>query len=121
MRIRFLLMVMVAAGLKTTGFTQDIYNKRYPFEPASKSSADISKGEVLQFSLKQSKLYPGTSRSYWVYIPAEYKPENAACLFVCMDGIMFNAPTVFDYLISKKEMPITIGVFIQPGTIMKDD
>ena len=75
----------------------------------------------MKFSFKNSKLYPGTNRSYWIYIPKEYKPEKPACLFVCMDGIMFNAPTVFDYLISKKEMPVTIGVFIQSGTIMKND
>lgn len=121
MRISFLLIVLLAAGIQTTSFAQDISNKSYPYEPASKASSEINKGEVLQFSFNQSKLYPGTSRSYWIYIPKEYKPEKPACLFVCMDAVMFNAPAVFDYLISKKEMPVTIGVFIQPGTIMKND
>ena len=121
MRIHILPILMLAVGFQTISFAQDISNKRYPYEPASKASTDISKGELLQFSFKQSKLYPGTIRSYWVYVPKEYKPENPACLFVCMDNVIFNAPTVFDYLISKKEMPVTIGVFIQSGTIIKND
>ena len=114
-------LIVLLAGIQTISFAQDISNKRYPYEPASQASANISKGEVLKFSFKNSKLYPGTSRSYWIYIPKEYKSEKPACLFVCMDGLMFNAPIVFDHLISKNEIPITIGVFIQSGTIMKND
>lgn len=113
-------LVVLLTGIQTISFAQDISNKSYPYNPASKASAGIPKGEVLQFSFNNSKLYPGTSRSYWVYIPEEYKPEKPACLFVCMDEVLFNAPTVFDYLISKKEMPVTIGVFIESGTIMND-
>ncbi len=120
MRISYFLIVLLAA-IQTPGFAQDISNKSYPYEPALKTSANIPKGELLQFPFNHSALYPGTSRSYWVYIPKEYTPEKPACLFVCMDGVMFNAPAVFDYLISKKEMPITIGVFIQSGSVMKND
>ena len=89
--------------------------------PHRKSSAGTPQGEVLKFSFKNSKLYPDTNCSYWIYIPKEYNPEKPACLFVCMDRVMFNAPTVFDYLIGTKEMPVTIGVFIQSGSIMKSD
>lgn len=121
MRIAFFLIGFLISGCYQSIFAQDISNKSYPFEPASKNLAEIPKGEILKFSFNQSKLYQGTNRSYWVYIPKEYNPENPACLYVCMDGVMFNAPAVFDYLISKKEMPVTIGVFIQPGTIMKND
>jgi gluconolactonase len=121
MRIHCFLVMLLAVGHCTSSSAQDISNKSYPYEPAAKADAGIPKGDVLKFSFKHSKLYPGTSRSYWVYIPAAYQPEKPACLFVCMDGIVFNAPTVFDYLISKKEMPVTIGVFIQSGTIMKND
>jgi gluconolactonase len=120
MRINYFLIALLAA-IQTTGFTQDISNKSYPYEPASKTSAYVPKGEVLQFPFNHSALYPGTRRSYWVYIPKEYTPEKPACLFVCMDGVMFNAPAVFDYLMSRKEMPITIGVFIQSGSVMKND
>ncbi|MEP6949819.1 MAG: SMP-30/gluconolactonase/LRE family protein [Ginsengibacter sp.] len=121
MRINFFLIFFLIVGYHKISFAQDVSNKSYPYDPASKASSDISKGEVLQFSFKHSKLYPGTSRSYWVYIPKEYNPGKPACLFVCMDAVMFNAPTVFDYLIATKEMPVTIGVFIQSGSIMKND
>ena len=117
-KIIFLLLVL---SMQNICIAQDVSNKSYPYEPAMKASADVPKGEVLQFSFNDSRIYPGTSRSYWIYIPQEYQPEKPACLFVCLDAVMFNAPTVFDYLISKKEMPVTIGVFIQSGTIMKDD
>jgi gluconolactonase len=115
------LTALLATGIQEIGLPQDIANKRYPYEPASKTNTDISKGEVLEFSFNHSTLYPGTSRSYWVYIPKEYKPEKPASLFVGLDGVRFNAPTVFDYLIDKKEMPVTIGVFIQAGVILKND
>jgi gluconolactonase len=121
MRLHCFLVVLLFICNQPTSCAQDISNKHYPYEPASKNLADIPKGEVLHFSYNHSKLYPGTARSYWVYIPVDYKPENPACLYVCMDGVLFNAPVVFDYLISKKEMPVTIGVFIQSGTIMKND
>ncbi|MEY2599968.1 MAG: Gluconolactonase precursor [Verrucomicrobiota bacterium] len=74
-------------------------------------------GEVLKFTLEQSQVFPGTSRQYWVYIPADYRPEKPACLYLGQDGIHGEAPKVFDALIAKGEMPITIGVFVQPGRV----
>lgn len=97
--------------------SQDITGLRYPADPAQQANPDIPKGEVLKFEFNRSHIYPGTQRTYWVYIPAAYKPENAACLYVDMDGVQFGAPGVFDYLISKGEMPVTIGVFISAGTV----
>ena len=63
----------------------------------------------------------GTAREYWVYVPAQYKPDKPACVFVCQDGIRYEAPTVFDNLINKKEMPVTIGVFVAPGVVKATD
>src|ERR1035438_10708 len=119
--MRIYQLVIVFLFLSSGVAAQDVSNKAYPVEPAVQSPGTIPKGEVLKFSFNHSKLYPGTRRSYWVYIPKEYSPEKPACLYVCMDGILFNAPTVFDYLISTKEMPVTIGVFIASGAIMKND
>jgi len=121
MRLYTFLLLLSVCSIQREGFAQDVSNKRYPDEPASIAVPDSLKGEVLQFSFNHSKLYPGTSRSYWVYIPKAYKATKPACLYVCMDGVLFNAPMIFDYLISKGEMPVTIGVFIQSGTIMKED
>jgi gluconolactonase len=85
--------------------------------PDSKPQPGVPKGEVLKFSLTQSTQFPGTTRDYWVYVPAQYRPENPACLYVGQDGIRFEAPVVFDNLIHKKEMPVTIGVFVMPGKV----
>lgn len=75
------------------------------------------KGEVLKFTFASSAIFPGTTRDYWVYIPKQYDPAKPACVHVNQDGVQFNAPAVFDELIAKKEMPVTIGVFIQPGRV----
>jgi enterochelin esterase family protein len=71
----------------------------------------------------KSEIYPGTERKYWVYVPAQYDPQKPACVMVFQDGARyadrqreFRVPTVFDNLIYKKEMPVTIGIFIDPGT-----
>ena len=56
-------------------------------------------------------------RDYWIYVPKQYDPAKPACLYVNQDGIQYNAPEVFDELIHKKEMPVTIGVFVTPGRV----
>jgi sugar lactone lactonase YvrE/enterochelin esterase-like enzyme len=75
------------------------------------------KGEVTKYTFDQSKIFPGTTRDYWVYVPKQYNPEKPACVYVNQDGIQYKAPEVFDELIHKKEMPITIGVFVRPGVV----
>lgn len=92
----------------------------YPVDPASVEQAGVPKGEVLKFTFDQSKIFPGTWREYWVYVPAQYKPDQPACVYVNQDGIQWKAPTVFDNLIHQKEMPVTIGVFVTPGRVLAD-
>jgi len=75
------------------------------------------KGEVQKFSFEKSKIYPGTYRDYWVYIPAQYDGKTPACVYVNQDGIQYKAPEVFDKLIHEKKMPVTIGVFIMHGRV----
>src|SRR5437867_12462903 len=93
----------------------------YPLAPDSKPYPDVPKGEVLKLSFDQSKIFPGTARDYWIYVPAQYVPEKPACLYVNQDGIQSEAPTVFDNLIHKKEMPVTIGVFVMHGRVKAAD
>jgi sugar lactone lactonase YvrE/enterochelin esterase-like enzyme len=92
----------------------------YPVDSASIEQPGVPKGEILKFTFDQSKIFPGTWRECWVYVPAQYKPDQPACVYVNQDGIQWKAPTVFDNLIYKKEMPVTIGVFITPGRVMAD-
>ena len=62
-------------------------------------------------------LYPGTERTFQVYVPDQYDGTRDACLYVGLDGVLCNAPAVMDSLIDCGKMPVTIGVFLQPGTI----
>jgi sugar lactone lactonase YvrE/enterochelin esterase-like enzyme len=78
---------------------------------------DLPKGEVTKYQFNTSKIFPGTIRDYWLYIPQQYDSAKPACLYVCQDGVQYNAPAVFDQLIARKEMPITIGLFVAPGRV----
>jgi gluconolactonase len=89
----------------------------YPQDPASVEQAGVPKGEVLKLTFENSKIFPGTWREYWVYVPAQYDAKKPACVYVNQDGLQWNAPTVFDNLIHRKEMPVTIGVFVTPGRV----
>ncbi|MGF2410724.1 SMP-30/gluconolactonase/LRE family protein [Ferruginibacter sp.] len=94
--------------------------EKYPIDSASIEQPGVPKGEILKFTFNQSKIFPGTTRDYWIYIPKQYKAEQPACVYVNQDGIQWKAPTVFDNLIHKKDMPVTIGVFITPGKVLAD-
>ena len=93
----------------------------YELGPDSKPQAGVPKGEVLKFSFEQSNIFPGTQRDYWIYVPAQYTSDQPACLYVNQDGIQWQATTVFDNLIHKKEMPVTIGVFVMHGRVKAGD
>src|SRR5881227_340815 len=93
----------------------------YKLGPDSMEQPDVAKGKVTKHTWT-SKIFPGTVRDYWVYVPAQYDGKTPACLMVFQDGHFFVNPTgqyripvVFDNLIYRREMPVTIGVFINPG------
>ncbi len=85
--------------------------------PLCAQDAAVPKGEVTKHVFEQSKIFPGTTREFWVYVPKQYDPAKPACLYVNQDGVQYNAPAVFDELIHKKEMPVTIGVFVMHGRV----
>jgi len=107
--VSLLLFLISAVSAQTTD--------NYQPGPDSKLQPGVPKGELLKFTLDKSKIFPGTTRDYWIYVPAQYKPESPACVYVQQDGISFEAPTVFDNLIYKREMPMVIGVFVTPGVV----
>jgi gluconolactonase len=83
----------------------------------AQSRPSIPKGEITKYVFNHSGIFPGTTRNYWIYVPAQYNPTKPACLLVDQDGIQFKAPAVMDQLIASGEMPVTIGVFVQPGKV----
>lgn len=110
------LLFALLACWQITAFAQTPEEK-YTEDPASIEQAGVPKGEILKFEFADSKIFPGTWREYWVYIPAQYTPDKPACVYVNQDGLQWKAPTVFDNLIHKKEMPVTIGVFVMHGRV----
>ena len=91
----------------------------YETHPDSKEQPGVPKGTVKQMPPWQSKIFAGTTRDWWVYVPAQYRPENPACVMVFQDGAgpKDYVPTVFDNLIAKGDMPVTVGIFISPGRV----
>jgi enterochelin esterase-like enzyme/sugar lactone lactonase YvrE len=86
--------------------------------------AGVPVGKITQGEFNASQVYPGTQRAYSVYVPAQYDPAKPANLMVFMDGANyakpngeFRVPIVFDNLIHHQAMPVTIAVFVNPGTI----
>jgi gluconolactonase len=74
-------------------------------------------GEVIKGEFDQSKVYPGTWREYWVYVPKQLDRAKPAPVMVFQDGLQYNAPVVFDNLIHKKAVPPLVGVFVMHGRV----
>jgi enterochelin esterase-like enzyme len=89
----------------------------YETHPDSREQPGVPKGTVRQMPPWESKIFAGTKRDWWVYVPAQYAPEKPAAVMVFQDGAGPKdfVPTVFDNLIAKHDIPVTVGIFIQPG------
>ena len=92
--------------------------------PLAKRQPDVPKGQVIQSKWTNCKHFPGTERDYWVYIPAQHDGTQPANLMVFQDGGGFvrenghtRVPIVFDNLIHRGELPVTVGLFVNPGVI----
>lgn len=92
--------------------------------PDAERKPDVPQGQVTQGKITDSKVFPGTERDYWVYVPAQASPGKPCAVMVFFDGGgfvqekgAFRVPIVFDNLIHAGEMPPTIGIFINPGVV----
>ena len=95
---------------------------RYSLGPDSMVQPDVPQGTIEEFQLLDSKVFPGTKRRFWVYIPKQYDGSEPAALMVFQDGHAYvnregeyRAPVVMDNLIHQGQMPVTVGVFVDPG------
>lgn len=95
---------------------------RYLHGPDSTAHEGVPAGTVTAFAWNDSTVYPGTSRSFWVYLPAQYDATEPASLMVFQDGQDYLDPqgevrgaVVLDNLIHRGDIPVTIGVFVEPG------
>ncbi|APZ94584.1 enterobactin/ferric enterobactin esterase [Fuerstiella marisgermanici] len=93
----------------------------YELGPESQRHEGVPKGDVTKH-VWQSSIFEGTTREYYVYVPQQYDGTQPACVMVFQDGHAYvsedgqvRAPIVFDNVIHKGDLPVTIGVFINPG------
>jgi enterochelin esterase-like enzyme len=97
-------------------------DSQYRLGPDSLPQEGVPKGEIRGPYTLPSKVYPGTQHTYWVYVPAQYDPAVSASLMVFNDGQAFKNPdgdmraqNVMDNLIYRREIPVMLAVFINPG------
>jgi enterochelin esterase family protein len=97
-------------------------NAFYSLGPDSLERPGVPKGEVRGPFVIPSQAYPGTQHTYWLHLPAQYDTAVPASLMIFQDGQAFKdmagsirAPNVLDNLIYKREIPVMITVFINPG------
>ena len=93
-------------------------------QPVRARQPGVPQGKITTGEFSESRLFPGTKRQYSVYVPAQYREDQPANLMVFMDGSGyakldgdFRVPIVFDNLIHQQAMPVTIAIFVNPGTV----
>src|ERR1700684_4343610 len=94
----------------------------YRLGPDSLPQDGVAHGKLEGPMIFRSQVFSNTVRKYWIFVPAQYTPDKPACVLVFQDGQRAIAPNgslrvpqVMENLIAKKEMPVTIGIFITPG------
>ncbi len=99
----------------------------YPPGPDSLPQAGVPAGKLEGPFVFRSAILAGTVRQYWVFVPAQYTAEKPAAVLVFQDGQratnpkgQLRVPQVLANLIHKKEIPVTIGIFITPGNRSAD-
>jgi len=94
----------------------------YRLGPDSKPMDGVPKGKFSGPKVISSQVFPGTQHTYWVYVPAQYDPAQPTAVMVFNDGQAMmaepgdvEAQNVLDNLIFRREIPVMLGVFINPG------
>lgn len=117
-----LVFILLLATVTGTSAQEPRVELRYPYGSDSLRHDNVPRGSLSTHHWFESKVFPGTKRRYYVYTPKQYVVSQPAALMVFQDGHTyvsedgdFRVPTVFDNLIHKGDMPVTIGVFVDPG------
>ena len=115
---RILATVTVAAAALSAVHAKDDYK----LGPDSMEQPGVPRGHVSQFRYK-SEIFAATERDLWVYIPKQCDGKTPVCVMVFQDGGSYQSPKgsyratiVMDNLIHKKEIPVMIGIFVDPGS-----
>jgi len=104
-----------AGGARLGGGQLEVYETHRD----ARERAGVPKGSVKQMPSWSSKIFAGTTRDWWVYVPAQYNASSPAAVMVFQDGAaarQYVVP-VLDNLIAQGDIPVTVGLFIEPGGI----
>lgn len=119
MKFAFALLLICIAASQVFAQGNDAY---YKLGPDSLPQEGVPRGKLNGPFALPSEVFPGTSHTYWVYVPAQYDPAKPASLMVFNDGQAYlamegdiRAPNVLDNLIHRRELPVMITAFINPG------
>lgn len=115
--------IAFAADNTSTNRPAPPVGKTYELSADSLPQEGVPKGRLDGPFPFKSQVFSNTVRQYWVFVPAQYTAEKPACVLVFQDGQRavktngsLRVPQVMENLIAKKEMPVTIGIFITPGS-----
>ena len=115
---------MLRRAFLPLAFTPLLSGEEYTYGPDSSRQEGVPRGKVTKHTWSASSVYPGTTHDYWVYVPAQYDAAKPAAVMIFQDGAGFvnetghsRVPVVFDNLIHKGEMPVTIAILISPGIL----
>jgi enterochelin esterase family protein len=118
-RVFICLLVVLSAAASALAAGEDDF---YKLGPDSLPQDRVPKGRLIGPTTLPSEVFPGTSHTYWVYVPQQYDPSRPAALMVFNDGQAMidpggdlRIPNVLDNLIWRREIPVIIAVFINPG------
>jgi enterochelin esterase-like enzyme len=95
--------------------------ENYAVHPDTQPQPGVPKGTVAKQPEWKSQIFPNTTRDWWIYVPAQYKADGPpAAVMVFQDGSGYinnpvHVPIVFDNLIQRGDMPVTVAVFVNPG------
>ena len=91
----------------------------YTTPPETKEKPSVPKGKLMQMPKWESHVFAGTTRDWWVYVPAQYTADKPAAVMVFQDGQgpKNYMPTIFDNLIAQGDIPVMIGIFLPPGVL----
>ena len=94
-------------------------DESYPTHPDMVKKEGVPEGVIQKGVFDSSSIYPGTSRDYAVYVPAQYDETQPAALMVFQDGMSYlkTVPVAFDNLIHQGDMPVTVALFVNPGVV----
>ena len=107
-----------------TGPQRPPLDDQYVLGPDSQPQTGVPEGKIMEFTLADSKTYPGFRRQWWLYIPPNYDGRRPLPVMVFQDGGGYvrrdgawRVPVVLENLMAKKQLPMMAAIFVNPGDV----